>query len=166
MRESSRPTSGSSSTPGERGLAPGPPGPRPPKPPGPGPKPNPIAGWNAFFLITTILTSVTGYFFPIKGLTPAHIVGAISLVLLAVALFAIYGKKLAGRWRATYVVTAVAALWLNFFVAIAQSFNKFAFLNKFAPTGSEPPFAITQGIVLILFIILGIAAVRRYRPVD
>src|SRR5215470_7805360 len=65
----------------------------------------PIAGWNAFFLITTILTSVTGYFFPIKGLTPAHVVGAISLVLLAVALFAIYGKKLAGRWRATYVVT-------------------------------------------------------------
>lgn len=127
----------------------------------------PIAGWNAFFLVSTILTSVTGYFFPItKGLTPAHVVGAISLVILAVALFALYGKKLAGRWRATYVATAVAALWLNVFVAVVQSFNKFAYLNKFAPTGAEPPFAVTQGIVLILFIIVGVAAVRRYRPVD
>lgn len=126
----------------------------------------PIAGWNAFFLISTILTSVTGYFFPIKGLTPAHVVGAISLVILAVALYAIYGKNLVGRWRAIYVAAAVAALWLNFFVAIVQSFNKFAYLNKFAPTGSEPPFAIAQGIALIGFIILAIAAVRRYRPVD
>jgi hypothetical protein len=83
-----------------------------------------------------------------------------------VALYAIYGKKLFGPWRKVYVATAVAALYLNFFVAIAQSFNKFAYLNKFAPTGSEPPFAITQGIVLIGFIILGVAAVRRYRPVD
>lgn len=126
----------------------------------------PIAGWNAFFLVSTILTSVTGYFFPITGLTPAHVVGAISLVILAVALFAVYGKKLVGRWRAIYVVSAVAALWLNFFVAVVQSFNKFAYLNTFAPTGSEPPFAVTQGIVLILFIVLGVAAVRRYRPVD
>jgi hypothetical protein len=126
----------------------------------------PIAGWNAFFLISTILTSVTGYFFPIVGLTPAHVVGAISLVILAVALLAIYGMKLAGRWRAIYVVSAVAALWFNVFVAIVQSFNKFGYLNKFAPTGSEPPFAVTQGVVLILFVIAGIAAVRRYRPVD
>ncbi len=126
----------------------------------------PIAGWNAFFLISTILTSVTGYFFPIKGLTPAHVVGAISLAILAVALYAMYGKKLFGPWRKVYVATAVAALYLNFFVAIAQSFNKFAYLNKFAPTGGEPPFAVVQGLVLIGFIILGIAAVRRYRPVD
>ncbi len=127
----------------------------------------PIAGWNAFFLISTILTSVTGYFFPItNGITPAHVVGAISLVLLAVALFAVYGKKLLGPWRKVYVATAIAALYLNFFVAIVQSFNKFAYLNKFAPTGSEPPFAVVQGIVLILFIILGVATVRRYRPVD
>ena len=127
----------------------------------------PIAGWNAFFLISTILTSVTGYFFPItQGVTPAHVVGAISLAILAVALYAIYGRKLLGPWRKVYVATAVAALYLNFFVAIAQSFNKFAYLNKFAPTGSEPPFAVVQGIVLIGFIILGIAAVRRYRPVD
>jgi hypothetical protein len=127
----------------------------------------PIAGWNAFFLVSTILTSITGYFFPItNGVTPAHVVGAISLVLLAVALFAIYGKKLVGPWRKAYVATAIAALYLNFFVAVVQSFNKFTYLNKFAPTGSEPPFAVVQGIVLIGFIILGIAAVRRYRPVD
>jgi hypothetical protein len=127
----------------------------------------PIAGWNAFFLVSTILTSVTGYFFPFdKGLTPAHVVGAISLALLAVALFAVWGRKLAGGWRAVYVATAIAALYLNFFVAIVQSFDKFRYLKQFAPTGSEPPFAVTQGIVLILFILLGIATVRRYRPVD
>jgi len=127
----------------------------------------PIAGWNAFFLVTTIATSVTGYFFPFtKGVTPAHIVGAISLLILAVALYAVYGRKLVGRWAKVYVASAVAALYLNFFVGIVQSFNKFAYLNKFAPTGAEPPFAVTQGIVLILFIILGVAAVRRYRPVD
>jgi hypothetical protein len=127
----------------------------------------PIAGWNAFFLVSTILTSVTGYFFPItKGVTPAHVVGAISLAVLAVALYAIYGKKLFGPWRKVYVATAVAALYLNVFVVIAQSFNKFAYLNKFAPTGSEPPFAVVQGIVLIGFIVLGIATVRRYQPVD
>ncbi len=127
----------------------------------------PIAGWNAFFLASTILTSVTGFFFPItRGVTPAHVLGAISLVILAVALYAIYGKKLLGPWCKIYVATAVAALYLNFFVVVVQSFNKVAYLNKFAPTGSEPPFAIVQGIVLIGFIILGIAAVRRYRPVD
>lgn len=127
----------------------------------------PIAGWNAFFLVSTILTSVTGYFFPItKGVTPAHVVGAISLAVLAVALYAIYGKKLFGPWRKVYVATAVAALYLNVFVVIAQSFNKFAYLNKFAPTGAEPPFAVVQGIVLIGFIVLGIATVRRYQPVD
>lgn len=127
----------------------------------------PIAGWNAFFLVSTILTSITGYFFPFtKGLTPAHIVGAISLVILAVALFALYERKLIGPWRAIYVAAAVAALWLNFFVSIVQSFAKFAYLNKLAPTGSEPPFAVTQGIILVLFVIVGIAAVRRYHPVD
>lgn len=127
----------------------------------------PIAGWNAFFLITTVATSVTGYFFPFtQGLTPAHIVGAISLLILAVALYAIYVRKLVGVWCKVYVASAVAALYLNFFVGIVQSFDKFAYLKKFAPTRAEPPFAVTQGIILILFIILGIAAARRYRPVD
>ena len=77
----------------------------------------PIAGWNAFFLISTILTSVTGYFFPINGLTPAHVVGAISLIALAVALYAIYSQKLAGRWRVVYIAAAIFALCLNVFVA-------------------------------------------------
>ena len=127
----------------------------------------PIAGWNAFFLISTILTSITGYFFPFtKGLTPAHVVGAISLAILAVALYAMYARHLFGWWRKIYVATAMAALYLNFFVSIVQSFDKFTYLKKFAPTGSEPPFAIVQGSVLILFIILGVVTARRYRPVD
>lgn len=125
-----------------------------------------LAGWNAFFLVSTILTSVTGFMIPAKTILPSHIVGAISLVALAVALFALYGRKLAGPWRATYVVTAIIALFLNCFVAVAQSFGKFAFLNKQAPTGSEPPFAIAQAIVLLVFLIAGFFAVRRFRPLS
>jgi hypothetical protein len=124
----------------------------------------PIAGWNAFFLISTILTSVSGYFFPMAGLTPAHIIGAVSLVTLAVALYAIYVKQLAGRWRVAYVGAAIFALYLNVFVGVVQSFQTFAYLNRFAPTGSEPPFAVVQLLVLILFIVAGITVARRYHP--
>lgn len=124
----------------------------------------PLAGWNGFFLASTILTSVTGFFFPIKGLTPAHVVGAISLIVLAVALYALYARRLAGPWRATYVVCAVIALYLNVFVGIVQSFGKFTYLNRLAPTGSEPPFAVAQGLVLILFVVAGFSALKRYHP--
>jgi hypothetical protein len=125
----------------------------------------PIAGWNGFFLISTILTSITGFLFPFEAFSRPHAVGLISLIALAIALFAIYGRKLFGIWRPIYVVSAVLALYLNVFVAIAQSFQKFAYLHQFAPTGSEPAFVVTQTCVLILFVIVGIAATRRYHPV-
>jgi hypothetical protein len=124
----------------------------------------PLAGWNGFFLTATILTSVTGFFFPLTAIGPPHIVGAISLVVLAVALFALYGRKLAGPWRAVYVVSAVIALYLNVFVGIVQSFDKVTYLHKLAPTGSEPPFGVAQAIVLILFVVIGFLATRRYHP--
>lgn len=123
-----------------------------------------LAGWNAFFLVSTILTSVTGFLIPAKTILPSHVVGAISLVVLAAALVALYGRKLAGPWRAVYVVTAVLALFLNCFVAVAQSFGKFAFLQKQAPTGSELPFALAQAIVLIVLLVGGFFALRRFRP--
>jgi hypothetical protein len=124
----------------------------------------PLAGWNGFFLTATILTSVTGFFFPLTAIGPPHIVGAISLVVLAVALFALYGRKLAGPWRVVYVVSAVLALYLNVFVGVVQSFAKVTYLNKLAPTGSEPPFGVAQAIVLILFVVIGFLATRRYHP--
>jgi hypothetical protein len=124
----------------------------------------PLAGWNGFFLTTTILTSVTGFFFPLKAIGPPHIVGAISLVVLAVALFALYGRKLAGPWRVVYIVSAIIALYLNVFVGIVQSFDKVTYLHKLAPTGSEPPFGVAQVIVLILFVVIGFLAARRYHP--
>jgi hypothetical protein len=124
-----------------------------------------LAGWNGFFLTATILTSVTGFLFPLTQIGPPHIVGAISLVVLAVALFALYGRKLAGPWRAVYVVSAVIALYLNVFVAIVQSFGKVTYLHKLAPTGSEPPFGVAQAIILILFVVIGFLATRRYHPV-
>lgn len=126
---------------------------------------NRLPGWTALFLVTTILTSATGFLFPFTKLLPSHIVAIISLVLLAVALYAVYGKDLNGVWRAVYIVTAMLALWFNVFVLIAQSFQKVGLLNVYAPTGAEPPFAITQAVVLAFFIFAIVAGIRRFRPV-
>jgi hypothetical protein len=119
---------------------------------------------NTIFLVTTIATSATGFLFPFKGFTPAYAVGTLSLVILAIALFALYAGNLIGPWRWIYVVTAVIALYLNVFVAVVQAFQKVGRLHALAPTQSEPPFALSQGAVLILFVIIGIVAVRRFRP--
>ncbi len=122
----------------------------------------------AFFLATTVLTSVTGFGFPITGFTPGIIVGIISLVVLAPAIYARYPGHLAGFWRPVYVVTAVIAQYLNFFVLIVQSFMKVPFLKALAPTQSEPPFLIGQIVALVGFIVLGSLAVIRFheRPVS
>jgi hypothetical protein len=119
--------------------------------------------WVEAFLVTTIATSVTGFMFHSK-FGPAIVVGAISLVVLAVALTALYGFKLRGSWRWVYVVSASVALYLNVFVGVVQTFQKVAFFHGLAPTQAEPPFAIAQGIVLVAFIALGIIAVRRFHP--
>ncbi len=124
---------------------------------------NRLPRWTLWFLILTILTSATGFLFPFTKLLPSHIVAIISLVLLAIAVYALYGKGLSGIWRTVYVVTAMLALWFNVFVLIAQSFQKVALLNVYAPTGAEPPFAITQGIVLVFFIILIVIGIKRFR---
>jgi len=123
-----------------------------------------LPGWTALFLATTVLTSVTGFMFPINGLTPAIVVGVISIVILAIALMALYVKHLSGAWRWIYVTTALAALYLNAFVLIVQSFQKVPALQKLAPTQSEPPFSVTQGVVLVAFLVLGTMAARRFRP--
>ena len=122
-----------------------------------------MGGWTAFFLATTILTSVTGFGFPFTKVSPPHVVGAISLVVLAVCLAARYGKQLEGGWRTTYVVTAVAALYLNVFVLVVQLFAKTPALAQLAPTQQEAPFAVTQALVLALFVWIGWAAVRGFR---
>jgi len=122
------------------------------------------AGWTALFLATTILTSVTGFFFPTPRILPSQVVGVISLVALAVALFAFYRSHLAGAWRWVYVTCAVLALYLNVFVGVVQSFQKLAFLQPLAPTQSEAPFLIAQLVVMGLFILLGVLAVKRFHP--
>jgi hypothetical protein len=119
----------------------------------------------ALFLLTTVLTSASGFLFPVDKLLPSHIVGTISLVVLAIALLALYVFHLAGAWRWIYVVTAVLALYLNCFVGVVQSFLKIPALTALAPTQTEPPFAIAQVAVLAILIILGIVAVRKFRPV-
>ena len=120
--------------------------------------------WTAAFLVTTVLTSVTGFGFPFSQLLPSHIVGIISLAVLAKAILARYAFKLAGAWRWIYVVCAVLALYLNCFVGVVQAFVKIPALNALAPTQGEPPFLIAQTGLLIVFIVLGFLAVRKFRP--
>jgi len=118
-----------------------------------------LPGVTALFLITTALTSITGFLFPYHGMTPGIVIGILSLAVLLLAVIAYYG-----RWRGTWVVTAVAAQFFNFFVLIVQSFEKVPALHALAPTGKEMPLKAAQIGTLIFFIILGIVAYRRYRP--
>jgi hypothetical protein len=123
-----------------------------------------LPGWTALFLLTTVLTSVTGFLFPATTLTPAGIFGIISLVVLLAALIALYVFHLGGAWRMIYVGGAVIALYLNIFVLVVQSFQKIPFLHPLAPTGSEPPFLAAEGALLVIFVVLGIFAVLKFHP--
>ncbi len=120
-------------------------------------------GGTAIFLIFTVLTSVTGFLFPFEHLLPSHILGIISLVALAIAILARYALHMAGAWRRIYVICAVLALYLNVFVLVAQTFMKVPAAHALAPTQKEPPFFVTQLIVMAIFIVLGIFAVKKFR---
>ena len=121
-------------------------------------------GWTAVFLVTAVATSATGFGFPFTGVLPSHIVGVVALLVLAVTVPADYVFHRAGRWAHVYAVGLVASQWLLVFVAVAQAFAKVPSLHALAPTQAEPPFAIAQGVVLLLFILAGIAAVRGSGP--
>ena len=123
-----------------------------------------FGGWTALFLATTVLTSITGFPLPPFGFDPPRAVGVISLVLLALAVAALYIFRLGGAWRWIYTGSAIAALYLNVFVGVVQSFQKLSFLQPLAPTQSEPPFLVAQLAVLAIFIGLGVLAVIRFRP--
>jgi hypothetical protein len=124
---------------------------------------NRMENWTLVFLATTLATSLTGFGFPFGGFTPAFGVGIISTVVLLAAILARYAFRLEGPWRAVYVAGAVLALYLNVFVLIVQAFLKVPVLHTLAPDGTEPPFAITQAVVLVLFILAGFLAHRRFR---
>jgi hypothetical protein len=123
-----------------------------------------LGGWTAIFLATTVLTSATGFLFPFTKLLPSHVVGIVSLVVLAAALLALYIFWLEGPWRWIYVAGATLALYLNVFVAVVQAFQKLAFLQPLAPTQAEAPFIVAQVAVLAIFAALGFLAVKRFHP--
>jgi hypothetical protein len=122
-----------------------------------------LGGWTTLFLASTVLTSVTGFLFPFHGFLPSHGVGIISLLVLAIAIFARYGRHLAGLWSRTYVITSVIALYLNVFVFIVQLFRKVPALKALAPTQSEAPFKVAQLVALVLFVVLASSAAIRFR---
>jgi hypothetical protein len=123
-----------------------------------------LASWTAWFFISNILTDVTGFLFPFKGITPAIILGVLSLVVLFIALIAYYVKRLAAGWRGRYVIAAAVALYFNLFVLVVQSFEKIGPLKAIAPTQASPAFGIAQLIALGLIILLTVVAFRRFRP--
>jgi hypothetical protein len=124
----------------------------------------PFGGWTAVFLVTTILTSVSGFPLAPFGFDPPRAVGVLSLVLLLGAVVAYYLFHLASAWRWVYVFCAMAALYLNVFVLVAQAFMKVPPLKALAPTQSEPPFLVAQVVVLVVFVGLGILALIRFHP--
>src|SRR6266851_4946738 len=121
-----------------------------------------LDGLTALFLTTTAATSLTGFLFPFHKLLPSHVVGIVSLVVLAIAILARYVRHLSGAWRWIYATNVVVGLYLNFFVLVAQAFQKVPVLKAIAPTQSEAPFVITQLVVMALFVVLGIFAVKRF----
>lgn len=117
----------------------------------------------ALFLATTVLTSLTGFFFPFHGVTPGIVVGIVSMVVLGAAVYGRYVRRMAGAWRPVYVIGATVALYLNVVVLIIQLFEKVGSLRALAPTQSEPPFLATQVVVMAGFVVAGILAVKRFR---
>jgi hypothetical protein len=123
-------------------------------------------GWTKLFLWTTVATSVTGFLFPFHRLLPSHIVGIVSLIVLVIAIRAHSRLYISGGWRKTYVIAAVTALYLNVFVLVAQLFLKVPPLRALAPTQSDPPFQITQLVVLVLFLVLGTLAAKKFSQTE
>lgn len=132
-----------------------------------------VSGWlksdpsrtpTAIFLGTAILTSATGFLFPFSKFLPSHAIGIISLVMLAVATFALYRSRLEGIWRPIFTVTATLSLYLNVFVLVVQSFLKIPLLNSLAPTQTEPAFLIAQGATLVFFLTLTGLTFVKFRP--
>jgi hypothetical protein len=123
-----------------------------------------LDGWTKWFLITAVATIITGFFFPFHGFTPAIGLGIISLPFLALTIFARYSKHLAGPWRGIYVIGAAICLYFNLFVAVVQAFEKIPALRAMAPAQTEPPFKLTQLIVLLVSVLLAIVAAIRFHP--
>jgi hypothetical protein len=125
---------------------------------------NPLEGWTKWFLITAVATTVTGFFFPFHGVTPAIVLGIITVPVLAITIYARYSRRLAGAWRWAYVLGAVMSLYFNLFVLVVQAFEKVPALHAMAPTQTESPFKLTQLVVLIVSVGLAVVAVIRFHP--
>jgi hypothetical protein len=123
------------------------------------------SGLNFLFLLTAVLTTITGFMFPYHGPTPGIVLGFITLPFLLLAAIAWYTGRLRGVWRPIYVLSMLILFYLDAFVAVAQSFMKIPSLHALAPHGNEPPFKVAQGLLLLVFIILGYLALKRFWPV-
>jgi hypothetical protein len=119
-----------------------------------------LSTWNLVFLVTTVATSATGFLFVSKSFGPPHVIGLLSLIILAVAIFALYGRRLTGPWRKLYLGTSLFALYLNLFVGVVQAFQKLPPLHALAPTQSEAPFIVAQTLLLVVCVATGFFTMR------
>ncbi len=125
---------------------------------------NRLERWTTLFLVSTAATNLTGFLFPFKGITPGIVIGVLSLIVLVFAVVGRYALNLTGPWRPIYIVAASVALYFNVFVFVVQSFEKIPQLRALAPTQKEPPFAVAQLLVLLLFVVVTGFALKRFRP--
>ena len=120
--------------------------------------------WTKAFLVTAVATTFTGFIFPFRGVTPAFVTGIVATIVLIAVLLALFRYRVVGAWRWIYAAGMVVSLYLLMFVAVVQAFLKIEFINRFAPTQTEPPFLVAQLVTLLVFIALTVAAGLRYRP--
>jgi hypothetical protein len=121
-----------------------------------------LDGWTSVFLSATVATSITGFMFPFHKVTPGHILGLLSLVALAIAIFARRRFLGWGALRKTYVISSMVALYFNVFVLVVQLFEKVPALQALAPTQSEPPFQAAQIALLLILVVLTIFATSKF----
>ncbi|SFS00300.1 hypothetical protein SAMN05216570_1417 [Dyella sp. OK004] len=114
----------------------------------------------ATFLVSAIVTTVTGFMFPYHGFTPAIGVGVIALLVLAWALLAQRRTALSAGSGAQFAVAIVVSEYFLVFVLVAQTFAKLPALNALAPNVQQPFFGAVQLIVLIAFTVIAIRAAR------
>lgn len=122
-----------------------------------------LEGWTKTFLVSTVLTCLTGFLFPFHGVTPAIVLGVLTLIALLLADVALFGRELSGRWRGVFAISAVVAEYFNVFVLVAQLFAKVPALKAVAPTQASPLFGAAQLVVLALFVALGVLAFKRLK---
>jgi hypothetical protein len=116
------------------------------------------------FFVATLTAILTGFGFPQTCLLPTHIIGILSIVVLAVTIPACCVFHREGVWRDVFVIGSATTLYLSIFVFLMKVLLKFPALHALAPTQRQkcPPFLISQFIILALFVAVTNLAIKKF----